>query len=81
MISRLGYPVHKCMFKVNNRDIRMTSVVIVLLYLLYIFNMFFYLIFGYPTANFVPLSRGHPHSPDVNHGVLSVCDGKGTRAS
>ena len=28
---------------------------------------FFYLLFGCPTANFGPLSRGQPHSPNVNH--------------
>ena len=28
------------------------------------------LLFGCPTANFRPLSRGQPHSPDVNHCVL-----------
>ena len=25
------------------------------------------LLFDRPTANFGPLSKGHPHSPDVNH--------------
>ena len=25
-----------------------------------------------PTANFGPLSRGQPHSPDVNHCVLHI---------
>ena len=36
------------------------------------FNFFFFfqLLFGCPTANFGPLSRGQPHSPDVNHCVL-----------
>ena len=37
-----------------------------------LFGMFFFfkLLFGCPTANFGPLSRGQPHSPDVNHCVL-----------
>ena len=30
-------------------------------------NVFFYLLFGFPTANFGPLSRGQPHSSNVNH--------------
>ena len=34
------------------------------------FFFFFKLLFGCPTANFGPLSRGQPHSPDVNHCVL-----------
>ena len=29
-------------------------------------------IFGCSTANFGPLSRGQPHSPDVNHCVLHI---------
>ena len=28
------------------------------------------LLFGCPTAKFGPLSRGEPHSPDVNHCIL-----------
>ena len=28
---------------------------------------FFYLLFGSPIANFGPLPRGQPHSPNVNH--------------
>ena len=32
----------------------------------------FYLLFGYPTVNFVPLSMGQPHSFDVNHGFSST---------
>ena len=35
-------------------------------------NFFFKLLFGCPTANFGPLSRGQPHSPDVNHCVLHI---------
>ena len=31
---------------------------------------FFKLLLGCPTANFGPLSRGQPHSPDVNHCVF-----------
>ena len=31
---------------------------------------FFKLLFGSPMANFESLSRGQPHSPDVNHWVL-----------
>ena len=37
---------------------------------MFLFIFFFYLLFGCPTANFGPLSRGQPHSPDVNHCVL-----------
>ena len=33
---------------------------------------FFKLLFGCPTANFGPLSRGQPDSPDVNHCVLHI---------
>ena len=31
-----------------------------------------YRIFCFPTANFRPLSRGHPYSPDVNYCILSI---------
>ena len=34
-------------------------------------NFFFKLLFGCPTANFWPFSRGQPHSPDVNHWVFT----------
>ena len=30
-------------------------------------TFFFQLLFGSPMANFGPLLRGQPHSPDVNH--------------
>ena len=33
---------------------------------------FLQLLFGCPTANFGPLSRGQTHSPDVNHCVLRL---------
>ena len=32
--------------------------------------VFFQLLFGCPTANFGPFSRGQPHSPDVYHSVF-----------
>ena len=32
---------------------------------------------GRPTVNFGPLLRGQPHSPDVNHIVLSMFSSKG----
>ena len=34
------------------------------------FFYFFYLLLGCPMANSGPLSRGQPHSPNVNHCVL-----------
>ena len=37
---------------------------------------FFQLLFGCPTANFGPLSRGQPHQPDVNHCILFLFDPK-----
>ena len=30
------------------------------------------MLFGCPTANFGILSRGQPHSPDVNHCILHI---------
>ena len=33
-------------------------------------GLFFQLVFGCPTANFGPLPRGQPHSPDLNHCIL-----------
>ena len=33
---------------------------------------FFYILFGYPADNFGLLLRGQPHSPDVNHRILSI---------
>ena len=33
---------------------------------------FSYLLFGCPTTNFGRLSRGQPHSPDLNHYVIQV---------
>ena len=33
-------------------------------------TFFFQRLFGCPTANFGPLSRGQPHSPNLNHCVL-----------
>ena len=36
-----------------------------------VITVFFFLLFGCPTANFGPLSRWRPHLSDVNHCVLS----------
>ena len=33
-------------------------------------HIYFQLLFGCPTANFGPLSRWQPHSPDANHSIL-----------
>ena len=35
-------------------------------------RIFSYLLFGCPTANFEPLSRGQPHSRYVSHCVLHI---------
>ena len=37
-----------------------------------VYDVFFYLLFGSPTANFEPLSRRQPHSPNVNHLHLHI---------
>ena len=42
---------------------------------------FFSLLFGCPTVNSGPLSRGHHLSPNVNHRVLSISDSKVTGSS
>ena len=49
-----------------------------ILYILYIY----YLLFGCPTVYFGPLTRGRgqPHSPDINHCVLSIFDPKVTES-
>ena len=39
----------------------------------------FFFLFGRPTANFGSLSRGQPHSPDVNHCVFLHFQPKGHR--
>ena len=43
-----------------------------------VITVFFFLLFGCPTANFGPLSRWRPHLSDVNHCVLSVVYAKAT---
>ena len=37
-----------------------------------LWRFFFFLLFGSPTANFEPLSRRQPHSPNVNHLHLHI---------
>ena len=39
-------------------------------YVVFILTVFFYLLFGCPTANFEPFSRGQPHKTNVNHCVF-----------
>ena len=36
------------------------------------FFLFFFLLFGCLKANFQPLSRRHPHSPNVNNCILHI---------
>ena len=40
----------------------------------YMYCYFFSSLFGYLIANFGALSRGQPHSPNVNHCVFSIFD-------
>ena len=35
-------------------------------------DTFFKVLFGCPTTNFEPLSRGQPHSPNVNYCVYTI---------
>ena len=42
-------------------------------------NWNFYQIFCFPTANFRPLSRGYPYSPDVNYCILSISTRRSSR--
>ena len=42
---------------------------------------FLSLLFGFPKANFGPLSKGQPHSPDVNHCVVPNLDRRSPRTS
>ena len=42
---------------------------------------FLRLLFGFPKANFGPLSKGEPHSPDVNHCVVPNLDRRPPRTS
>ena len=39
----------------------------------------FYLVFGYTTANFEPLSRGQPDSPDFNNYIFIEFSAEGHR--
>ena len=39
---------------------------------------YFNLLFGFPTANFGPLSRGQPKPSEVNHCVMFIFDSKVT---
>ena len=41
----------------------------------------FQLLFGCPTTNFGPLSRGQPHHPNVNHCVLTILTQRSPGAS
>ena len=47
-------------------------------YQFYSLLYFFYLLFGYTTANFGRLLRRQPHSPNVKHCILSIFDRKVT---